>query len=406
MALNFENITFETVNLTTETFNSSTSPDTTTEPELPSSQGFAQLQNNFYVASYIMTPLLLVFGLFGNGVTIFTMASKSFSKMTSRYILIALAMSDTTLLLTQPFNKLFLRKLIGYDVRALSDFGCKLFFHIFKTGKMTSSWLIVILCFERFIAVVFPFKTKTIITKKIIIALIVIDYLFIGTYNAVWTFSSIVVDGTCKPDVTYPETKEKYRDFLLAGSSFYSLIPMIIMTILTPTIVTKLLFQRRKRKELAGRSGAAAEKADSETIRISAMLIGVVVAYITLVLPITVVHNLAFWRNVSAFDVNTPEFFVLREVAQILEQLNYSINFVLYVMCSEKFRNRAFEILKLQKCFKRIGAQSGAPKKKSSDPGKGTRQKNNNASSSKDEKGEKGKPRASPEEEVIDQITV
>ena len=247
------------------------------------------------------------------------MISKQFQNLTSRYILICLALSDTTLLLTQPFNKIFLRNVLGYDVRALSDASCKIFFHIFKTAKMTSSWLIVLLCFERFVAVVFPLKTKSIITKKIIFSLIALDYVFIGTYNAVWTFSSIVVNGVCKPDVTYPETKQKYRDFLLAGSSFYSLIPMLIMTILTPIIVTKLIMQRKKRRELS--SGSGASRKDAETIRISAMLVGVVVAYIVFILPITVVHNLAFWKGVSAFDTNTYDFFVLREVAQMLEQL-------------------------------------------------------------------------------------
>lgn len=179
---------------------------------------------------------------------------------------------------------------------------------------MTSSWLTVLLCFERFVAVVFPLKAKSIIIKKIIFSLIALDYVFIRTYNAIWTFSSIVVNGVCKPDVTYPETKQKYRDFLLAGSSFYSLIPMLIMTILTPIIVTKLIMQRKKRRELS--SGSS--RKDAETIRISAMLVGVVVAYIVFILPITVVHKLAFWKGVSAFDANTYDFFVLREqIAQL-----------------------------------------------------------------------------------------
>ncbi|XP_045215293.2 leukotriene B4 receptor 1-like [Mercenaria mercenaria] len=388
MALFSDNLTMADVNLT-DFFPNDVELNTTNSTVSPPKQSFAELQNSFYVASYVLTPIFLVIGLFGNGVTIFTMASKSFSNMTSRYILIALALSDTTLLLTQPFNKLFLRKLIGYDVRAMSDIGCKAFFHIFKTGKMTSSWLIVILCFERFVAVVFPFKTKTIITKKSILALIAIDYIFIVTYNGVWTFSSIIVDGTCKPDVTYPETKEKYRDFLLAGSSFYSLIPMIIMAILTPVIVIKLLLQRRKRKHLAG---AAGDKADSETIRISAMLIGIVVAYVALVLPITIVHNLAFWRNVSAFDVNTRGFFILREVAQIFEQLNYSINFFLYVLCSSKFRGRVIELLGLSKCVERARAQSTSSKTRSTTANRTARPLENvesGASVSKNTNGEK-----------------
>lgn len=349
-------------------FNVTELPNTTINVDLPlASGGFQDIQDAFYIVGYIISPTFLLIGLFGNAITIVTMMSKEFSDLTSRYILIALAISDTTLLLTQPFNKLFVRKLIGYDVRALSDLSCKIFFHIFKTGKMTSSWLIVILCFERFIAVVFPFKTKQIITKKSVLGMIFLDYLFIGTYNGIWTFSSIVVNGVCKPDVTYPHTKEKYRQYLLAGSSFYSLIPMVVMAILTPVIVAKLWKQRSKRKAMTGSSSASSEKANTEAIRISAMLIGVVVAYITFILPITVVHNLAFWRNVSAFDTNTKGFFILREVAQNLEQMNYSTNFILYVLCSAKFRKKATHLLKLHKIRSMIQSRKSTKSKSATD---------------------------------------
>ena len=365
MPENFTTLLPELYNLTASWLNATTENvrEVPTTIPAPSSLPWEQTKDNFYRAGYVILPTFLIVGLFGNSLTIATMMSKEFLNMTSRYILICLAFSDTTLLLTQPFNKIFFRNMLGYDPRALSDASCKIFFHIFKTAKMTSSWLIVLLCFERFIAVVFPLKAKTIITKRNMFILIGLDYVFIGTYNAVWTFSSIVVNGVCKPDVTYPETKQKYRDFLLAGSSFYSLIPMIIMAILTPIIVAKLLIQRNKRRQMS--SGMGTAKKDSDTVRISAMLIGVVLAYIIFILPITVVHNLAFWKGVSAFDTNTLDFFVLREVAQMLEQFNYAINFFLYVLCSTKFRSRVFEILRIQKLMDRVkNKATSVPKSK------------------------------------------
>lgn len=169
-------------NLTTPWLNNSDNATLGPE-ELPQPKTIAwqHVSDNFYRANYVILPTFLVIGLFGNSLTIATMVSKEFRNLTSRYILICLALSDTTLILTQPFNKLFVRKLLGYDVRAISDVGCKTFFHIFKTAKMTSSWLIVLLCFERFVAVVIPLKAKSIITKKTIFAMIALDYIFIGT---------------------------------------------------------------------------------------------------------------------------------------------------------------------------------------------------------------------------------
>ena len=332
---------------------------TTQASSLSPASDWSYIQDNFYVAGYVVTPTILLVGLFGNTMTILTVSSKSFSDLTSRLILIALAISDTTLIALQPFNKLFVRKLIGYDVRALSAGGCKFFFWLFRTAKMTSSWLIVILCFERFVAVVFPLKTRSIINKTTILVLIVSDYVIVGIFNGVWAFSSIIEDGICKPDVVYPDTKLKYRNYLLAGLSLYSFIPMLAMIIFTPIIVWKLL-QKWKKRQFTQQNGKRTSKKDAKELRASLVLVVVVAAFIVFVLPITIVFCLAYWQSVSAFETNTLGFFVFRELAQILEQLNYSINFFLYIMCSDMFRRRTLQILRRPCKGSKVSPSGGA----------------------------------------------
>ena len=126
----------------------------------PTPSPWQDLKDNFARAGYVILPTFLVIGLMGNSLTIATMLSKEFLHLTSRYILICLALSDTTLLLTQPFNKIFVQTMFGYDPRALSDSSCKIFFHIFKTAKMTSSWLVVLLCLNVLLPWYFPSKPK------------------------------------------------------------------------------------------------------------------------------------------------------------------------------------------------------------------------------------------------------
>lgn len=337
------------MDLTTESgFGAVTNDSTTISPSTDAGiqiQSWKHIQDGFYLAGIIITPAVLIIGVFGNTMAVLTVSSRSFADLTSRYILTALACSDTTLILMQPFNKMFVLKLFGFDARASSAGGCKFFFWLFRTAKMTSSWLIVILCFERFVAVVFPLKAKTIINRTSILALIVSDYAVIGTYNSLWTFSSIIQNGVCKPDVVFPDTKRKYRNFLLAALSLYSFIPMLIMIIITPVIVTKLL-QKKRKMQKSLRMSRSETKHSSKEIRASIVLIGIVAAFIVLVLPVTTVFIFAFWQNVSAFDTNTMGFFIYREIAQILELLNYSINFFLYIMCSETFRKRALYLIR------------------------------------------------------------
>lgn len=330
----------------------------TTTLEMPVDDRLETVKDVMFTIQYALLPFFLVTGLFGNLFTIATMASRRFSHLTSRYILIFLAISDTVLLLTQPFNKLWIIKLMGTDLRALSVSSCKAFFVIFRSAKMTSSWLVVMLCFERFVAVVFPLKAKTIIRKRFILPAIAVDYIANLTYNSVWSFSSGVVGGICKPDL--PSLKHKY--FVIIGCTFYSFIPTSLLLIFTPQIIVRLVRQTKIRREMSSITVKSIHKTSSnailtsrnkkeeEMLRASIMVLGVMIAYIVLIIPITTVHLYSFTAGVSAFDENSFGFFVYREVAQMLEQINYAVNFFFYVLCSRTFRSRVKEILCFDDC--------------------------------------------------------
>ncbi|XP_052699546.1 neuromedin-U receptor 2-like [Crassostrea angulata] len=297
--------------------------------------------------NYFLLPLLLVLGLTGNTLTIIIMQTKRFTHLTSRIFLIALALSDSVLLLTQPFNKNFILTLFQTDLRALSNVGCKAFFVIFKTAKMSSSWFLVFICWERFVAVWFPLKAKLICTKRVAVGLILAVYIFIFTYTSVWSYASqITPKGICHPDVydkSDPNEVSRFGAFLLGGLSIYSLIPMCFLITMTPMIALKLTRHGQKRKSMVGKSARKATSQD--TNRTTIMLVGVMVAYILLISPVTALHMSAFFLRVNAFGSNALGFLVFKEVSQILEQINYAINFFLYVLTSSMFRQGFKEIL-------------------------------------------------------------
>ena len=125
------------------------------------------------LAGYVTVPVLLVIGLFGNFMSIVFMTRQEFSKMPMRIIIIALAISDTIVIIMHPHNKPYVRSFLGADVRSYNVTSCKVFYWFFRTAKMTSSWLIVLISMERFVAVWFPLKAKFINTRRNI---------FIGNY--------------------------------------------------------------------------------------------------------------------------------------------------------------------------------------------------------------------------------
>ncbi|KAK3092832.1 hypothetical protein FSP39_007720 [Pinctada imbricata] len=354
------------------------------------------------IVNFILLPTVLLFGISGNILTVIIMSSSKFKHLTSRIFLIALAISDTILLVTQPFNKMFVMKLLGRDIRALSQIGCKIFFLFFRTGKMTSSWFVVFLCLERFVAVWFPLKAKIIWRKEVALAAICLIYVIITSFNAVWTYSSKVLDdGFCYPDYfdkSIPSEVQWYKNMLTAGSSLYSLIPICILVTFTPLILYKLSQHRRTRMKMTGSSQQKSKSAQST--KTTAMLIGVMIAYFILVTPITVLHNIAFYIGVKAFGNNTKGFLIYRDVAQILEQINYSINFILYVVASQQFRAGLVSILRFDKCQAALSRITSSQTKETRAK-KTTNKDNNDDDDKKDDKND-DKPR----EENIEIVNV
>ncbi|XP_046562634.1 galanin receptor type 2-like [Haliotis rubra] len=261
----------------------------------------------------ITVPIFFILSVCGNSLTIAVMLGKKFRSMTSSLILIAMALSDTCFSCIIPFNRLFFRVWVGYDVRALSPEGCSFFFIMHKSSKMTSSWFIVFVCFERFVAVSFPLKTKLICTKRN--ALIGIAGVYIGLflYNGFWTFSTKIVNGTCVPNYATPETAVMARVFLILGTFIYSLVPSAILLVLTPAICFQLARHSRLRREMSNKQ----DTNEDETNKTNAMLLGVTFTFFILVTPISIAHNIAFTLSINFFESKDFKMVVVRETLQV-----------------------------------------------------------------------------------------
>ena len=305
-------------------------------------------QDSFHY-SMVYVPTLLLLGLFGNSMTLLVVSSQDFSHMAMSDILIALSLSDSALIIMSPLNKSFFLRLLPLDPRSLSLIGCKLFFWAWRTAKMTSSWLVVLISLERFVAVWFPMKASTINTKRNAVIGISLVYLLIGSYNFGWAFiSDRLINGVCIPNQpTIPEYLPYSKMLVIIGTLVYSVIPSLVIAVFNSIVIAKLISHHKKRKRLLegnGKHQAPPRNLSNTTV----MLVTLSVSFVLLVVPIGVGHSLAPLLGTAVFNSHIPSFSMFIEVAQSLEQLNYSVNFFLYVACSERFRKKARAILTLQ----------------------------------------------------------
>ncbi len=135
--------------------------------------GKAASKKTILYVSYVTVPILVVTGVCGNMFTIRVMLAKNFQRMSVSAFLIAMALSDTAVIVVSTLNKSWVRNLIGTDYRAFDQVGCIAFFWAFRTSKLVSSWMVVLICIERFIAVCVPLRSKTLCSKRMAYASIV-----------------------------------------------------------------------------------------------------------------------------------------------------------------------------------------------------------------------------------------
>ena len=296
--------------------------------------------------SYVTVPLFTLIGLIGNGITVCVMFGKLFRQKSIGVYLAALAFSDTAFIIVSPFTKSFIKDMFTYDPTALSETGCKMFFFVFRSAKICSSWFVVGICIERFIVIWFPFKAKLLTNKRVSITYVTTVAVCVFIFDGVWTITGGIVKGVCFPSLVTESTKDLSAGFVVAGTLIFSIIPTCVLVLFTPLTVFRLCRQVHARRQM---TSVATGDGYSDAMKITRMLIAVVMAYIILVAPISVAHSVAFFRGQNIFTSKDPEFIIFREIASILEQLNYSINFFLYFFCNATFRRSVYVLFGCRK---------------------------------------------------------
>ncbi|KAK2161604.1 hypothetical protein LSH36_114g06065 [Paralvinella palmiformis] len=254
---------------------------------------------------YVFVPLLFILGVVGNSLTIAVMTSELFRTLPVSKMLITMSLSDTVVNLLFPFNKPFMSQLIGTDIRALSSGGCKLFFWTYRFAKTGSSWMVVMISFERFVAVWLPLKAKFITTERNVYIGIAVLYGVFAVFFGYWcSWADRVIDGSCV-------INSRPAGFEIQSET-----------------------QPQRSTKSAGRS------------RTTIMLLSVAIAFVILVTPNAVAHIVSFVRKQEIFETTDPVMVFLREIVQILEQMNHSINFFLYILCSKRFKAGVIKIVK------------------------------------------------------------
>ena len=208
-----------------------------------------------------------------------------------------------------------------------------------------SSLLLVIISVEKFIALYFPFKTKTICTVRIakrVSLVTAIIYLLLAVPLAYVGDTLTDAYGIYCDYIVSPVDKQILLGIYIA--ILYSYGPFVIMLIANFAIIYKFISAKYKSRQ--GSNSESTNKALSKSaMNGTAMLLTVSFAFIILTAPIALANAL--------YKGSIPS--RVYESLLGIEYVNHGINAVLYCISGSRFRN---ELKKIICCFKENSSRS------------------------------------------------
>ena len=294
-------------------------------------------------ALFTLTCFVTVLGLFGNALILVVTLRRKTEPLKAHDILIsALAVFDGIALASTAVSLPSVIDIVGLDIRAISNVGCKVFMSVFQPTAISSISIVVLICIERFIAVCLPFRAKQLLSPKRVSRCLGI---VVGVISIVYVTMAILYsetdDGICDPNFSgkiYSSVLKRIPNttFFIGILGLQLTICFIILLALTPMILVKLYQQNNARRQFT------ANERDNDNFQISVKLTSVVVVFLMFVaLP----NGIAIPIGLGGTQLSdTSKAGDILQWLSLLFLLNYSINFLLYSIFDSQFRKKALEI--------------------------------------------------------------
>ena len=216
---------------------------------------------------------------------------------------------------------------------------CKFFFSLAPFSAELSSCLLAIMCIEKFFALYFPLKTRSICTVAIAKRVTFTVVLILAGLNLpiiIIVEADVRQNGVkyCKM-VNVPDSY--HLIYLRIENTLYSFAPFTIMVLTNVAIICK--FMRASCARDQGGTESTNQALSKSANRGTAMLITVSMAFLILTGPVAVTYVITTYPQ--------P---IVQAIIVIMRYTNHSINAVLYCISGSRFRNELMKTFPFRLC--------------------------------------------------------
>ncbi len=223
----------------------------------------------------------------------------------------------------------------GVNIFTLHNLTCTFGTFLHYSSGDFAIWLIVAVTVDRFIAVKYPFKAKTLCTfakaKVVCVILLCLSCIF----NS-YIFVTLRLVYVKELSVSICKAMSTYLYFERYIKPWYNIIGLIIipggsMIILNTIIIVTLWKHNKARQDLTNRHDATVSR---QVFRTTITLLGVSFMFIILVCPCFVMFTIMPHITLSFKAIQN-----IVTISLFLFNINYSCNIFLYVLTGKQFRD-------------------------------------------------------------------
>ena len=303
----------------------------------------------------ITTPVICLVGVIVNLFTLATFLSSALRQTSCNVYLAARSLSDTVFLLT-----LFIVWLDSVQIPIFHTNGvCQTVVFLSYVSSFFSVWMVVAVSLENYIRLCSPSYLYIFCTvKKATICCCVILILAMAIYNfPLWITGIEVFHGK-----TFCMTSEYYKTMYLVMTYIDSLLTLIIPLSVIVCLCIGIIYRAiegykrrvRLRKVTSIRSGSTILFSLTPETKITRLLLFVSILFLAFHSPIHIMRTVMIVKlYILKIDHLKPIEPSLKIAFEFLYNLNFAINFVIYILCGPTFR-KTFCRLFCRACASRI----------------------------------------------------
>ena len=256
-------------------------------------------------------------------------------------LLITLACVDNLFLFNVILDK---PGIFGYIFFEPTSIFCCMTIFLINTSGILSSWLIVFISLERYVAVFYPLKVSVYCTKrKSVIAILVVTVLSgVGSAHTFLSCSVTSVNGIHSCHFLGAEVLGKLV-FLWGYGLIYCVLPCIVVTVLNISISKKIKSQDafRNKMQVYHAPQPSVRRDRSLTVMAAAVsLVFILCTFPTFLLLLTD-YSCKYLQGVTCISDGWPF-----QVVFTLDHINHGVNFYLYCLSGSLFRKALLRLIR------------------------------------------------------------